>query len=104
MYKVVYLSGPITGAPYAKENFKAAEERLTEMGFIVLNPTKLPKGLTNEQYMRIDFAMLDSADGIFYLPHAERSPGSVVEAIYCDYIKKPQFYTFEALREWGCIK
>lgn len=84
--KVVYLSGPITGVENYQEAFERAEEMLAEAGFTVLNPAKLPKGLTNEQYMRIDLAMIDAADVVYFLPGWENSKGSVMERAYCEYI------------------
>ena len=87
--KVVYISGPITGVERYWEAFEKAEEALEAAGYIALTPTRLPKGLTNEQYMRIDLAMIDAADAVFFLDGYDRSLGARVEHEYCHYIDKP---------------
>lgn len=67
MKNIVYISGPITGKKGYFGTFERAETLLTDAGFIALNPARLPEGMTNEQYMRINFAMLDSADAVLFL-------------------------------------
>lgn len=86
---VVYIAGPITGVERYWEPFEKAEEELEAAGFIALTPTRLPLGLTVEQYMRIDMAMIDSADAVLLLPGWTGSPGALVEYNYCNYIGKP---------------
>ena len=87
--KVIYISGPITGVTDYKIIFEMAEEILTKLGYIPLSPAHLPKGLTNEAYMRIDFAMIDSADAVLFLPGHEKSQGAMLELNYCTYTDKP---------------
>lgn len=86
--KVIYLAGPITGVPDYRENFQRVEDKLTAEGYIVLNPAKLPAGLTNEQYMQIDLAMLSAADAVHFLPGWDNSKGATLERAYCEYIGK----------------
>ena len=86
--KVVYIAGPITGVRNYRENFKRAAEKLEEMGCIPLNPAMLPAGLTNEQYMQIDLAMLNAADAVYFLPGWQYSHGARLERDYCAYIGK----------------
>jgi nucleoside 2-deoxyribosyltransferase len=95
--KVIYIAGPITGVANYWEAFELAEEDLQGLGYIPLSPAHLPEGMTNEQYTRIDFAMIDSADAVLFLPGYERSEGATLEAEYCKYTKKPvAFYrTYE---------
>lgn len=88
--KVVYIAGPITGVENYWEAFEQAEEDLDSLGYIPLSPSRLPKGMTNEQYTRIDFAMIDSADAVLFLEGWERSEGSCLEYQYCKYIGKPR--------------
>lgn len=89
MRRVVYISGPITGVPRYWEAFERAEYLLTAKGYIPLSPARLPEGLTNEQYMRICFAMIDSADMVLFLSNWPTSHGSVLEHHYCEYTNKP---------------
>lgn len=93
MAKVIYLSGPITEDPDYKKKFNDAEFLLSgRLGHKVLNPAVLPQGLTEAQYMRIDLAMLDSADVVVFLPGWENSRGACIEWSYCVKIDKPRFF------------
>lgn len=85
---VVYLSGPITGVRNYWQVFERAEANLRGLGYIVLNPARLPQGLTNEQYMQIDMAMINAADAVYFLPGWENSRGAALERAYCEYIGK----------------
>lgn len=87
--KTIYLSGPITGVAKYWEAFEKVEDQVTGLGHIVLSPTRLPEGMTNEQYMRICFAMIDSADAVLFLPGSEGSDGAMLEYSHCRYIDKP---------------
>ena len=87
--KVVYIAGPITGVKNYWEAFEQAEEDLLGLGYIPLSPAHLPQGMTNAQYARIDFAMIDSADAVLFLPDYDRSEGATLERTYCDYTGKP---------------
>lgn len=87
--KVVYISGPITGVEKYWEAFEQAEEDLIGLGYIPLSPAHLPKGMSNAQYMRIDFAMIDSADAVLFLPKWQESGGARLEVEYCNYTCKP---------------
>ena len=97
--KSVYISGPITGINDYWEPFDKAEDDLTCRGFTVLSPARLPEGLTKAQYMRIDFAMIDSADAVLFLPEFFKSAGARLEWEYCQYTGKPCVYNPDALSE-----
>lgn len=91
MRKAVYISGPLTGVEKYWEPFDAAADALRLAGFIPLSPSNLPEGLSPQQYMRIDHAMIDAADAVLVLPGAYRSKGARLEVDYCDYTGKPHF-------------
>lgn len=99
MKKVIYISGPITGVERYWEAFEKAEDEIEAAGFIALTPTRLPKGLTNEQYMRIDLAMVGVSDAVYFLPGWEKSTGCAVEGSYCYYTGKPATDDIETLKE-----
>ena len=72
----VYLAGKITGDPNYREKFAAAAKKLEERaGVTVISPAVTPEGLKKADYMRICFAMLESADTAVFLPDWEDSPG-----------------------------
>lgn len=97
--KVVYIAGPITGVEKYWEPFEQAEDAVEAAGFIPLTPTRLPQGLTNEQYMRIDMAMIDTADAVLLLPGWLGSSGTLVEYSYCSYTGKPVAESIKQLKE-----
>ena len=54
----------------------------------MLNPSWMPQGMQKADYMRICFAMIDTADVVAFLPGYETSPGAQLELQYCCYIDK----------------
>jgi hypothetical protein len=97
--KVVFISGPITGVDRYWEPFEKAEDELTAQGFIALSPSRLPQGMTNDQYTRICQAMIDSADAVLFLPGYERSAGAMVEFYRTRYVGKPYGTSIKELEE-----
>lgn len=97
--KTVYVAGPITGVKNYWEPFEKAEEQLTGMGYTVLTPTRLPQGMTKAQYMRICFAMIDSADAVYFLDGWACSEGAYLELKYCEYTGKPYAFNPHELKE-----
>ena len=90
--KVVYISGPITGVENYWEAFEQAEDDLEAVGYTALSPARLPKGMTNEQYMQIDLAMLGAADAVLFLLGWDNSEGATVEHELAKYMDKPRVY------------
>ena len=76
-----YIAGPITKRlktyQYA---FADAQMVLEFLGYKVLNPAWLPKGLKDKDYETVNDAMLSAADTIVLLPGWEKSPGARREA------------------------
>lgn len=95
--KVIYISGPITNNPDYQRDFNRMENELQVEGYTVLNPAKLPQGLTDAQYTRIDLAMIDAADAVVLLPKWAESQGSMLEVQYCRYTGKPVYLSVEGL-------
>lgn len=80
---VIYISGKMRGLEdYGRAHFEAAENMLTSLGFIVLNPAKLPIGMADHKYMPICTAMLEAADCILLLNNWADSKGATAEYHY----------------------
>lgn len=94
--KVIYIIGPVNGVPRYYEAFEKMEDELTARGFIPLSPARLPEGLTKEQYTRICYAMIDSADAVVTLPGYEADAGAAMEFSYSAYIRK----TYAVMASW----
>lgn len=84
----IFISGKITGDPMYKAKFAEAENFYKKKGYIVLNPAVLPSGMQLADYMRICFAMIDTADAVSFLPDFKQSAGADIEHAYCCYTDK----------------
>lgn len=91
----IYLAGKITGDPNYKAKFEAAAEEYKKRGYTVLCPSWMPAGMQPADYMRICFAMIDTADVVAFLPGYETSPGAQLELQYCLYTDKFLIYIGE---------
>ena len=84
----IYIAGKIAGDPNYKEKFAAVQKHYEEKGFAVINPAALPSNMRPCDYMRICFAMIDTADIVIFLPDYEKSAGARLEMQYCLYTDK----------------
>lgn len=80
----IYISGKITGDDNYKSKFAEAERILTEKGFNVINPCKVGEYefFSYEQFLHIDFALIDCADALFMLEDWKDSKGALREWHY----------------------
>lgn len=100
MSKTIYISGPMTGIKNVnREAFNAAQAMLNKKGFVVLNPAVLPAGLTYEEYMRIDIAMLGVCSAIYMLAGHLKSKGATAELAYAKSCGFEVFYQESGLLE-----
>ena len=91
----IYIAGKITGDPAYRAKFADAQRQIEAQGHIVLNPATLPEGMEPKDYMRICFAMLESADTAVFLPDWEDSPGAQLEKHWCEYVGKKMVFLME---------
>jgi hypothetical protein len=79
----IYIAGKMTGVyGYNAARFRAAEIRLTQAGWRVLNPSKIGALPSYEMYWPINKAMLDGADAIYMLMGWHDSIGANKELLY----------------------
>lgn len=90
--RVIYIAGPITGQANYLQNFLEAEQALLAKGWIVLNPTRLPAGLTESDYMDICLAMVRAAHAVYMLPGWDDSDGASCERLLAKKMNKAVFY------------
>lgn len=88
----VYIAGKITGDDDYVDKFYSYETDVSKLYEVVLNPADLPSGMAPADYMRICFAMIDTADAVMFIPDWEQSEGAKLEHQYCKYIGKPVLY------------
>ncbi len=90
--RVCYIAGKISGDKEYRKKFSIAKAALVREGFSVLNPADLPAGMTPAEYMRICFAMMDTADIVAFLPDWYGSRGARLENDWCQYVGKKTIY------------
>ena len=82
----IYLAGPISGDPNYQEKFARVEAQISDK-YAVINPAKLPQGMSNKDYMRICLPALLTADVALFLPGWEKSPGARIEHFLAEYVR-----------------
>lgn len=98
----VFISGKITDNPNYREEFAQAEKMINSYsGLVALNPTILPLGLNNRDYMQIGLQMINNSDAIFMLPNWTESSGARVEHSYAKYLDMLIFYSEEEMAPWA---
>lgn len=93
---IVYISGPIRGCDLYRENFSNAEMLLKQKGYDVINPAEVSfvlPDLTHEQYMHIDYALMDLCNAVYFLNGWKDSEGATLEFEYA--IKKEMFVMYQ---------
>jgi hypothetical protein len=91
--KKVYISGAISSDPNFVEKFNLAEIRVMDLGTTVcLNPVRLPKGWSYEEYMEHCLLMVKRADCLVMLPDWKVSPGARCERAYAESLRKEIYY------------
>lgn len=88
----IYISGKITGDRRYKAKFKEVERKLTAAGHVAISPAMQPPGLSPADYIRVDFAMMEAADVVLFLPDYQESKGAMLEWAWCQYVGKPCAY------------
>lgn len=82
----IYISGPVTNVLDYKEKFDQAEKYLKETypNAEIINPTMivLPESCTHEDYMKIDFMLLDLCNAVYFMQGWEWSKGACMERGY----------------------
>ena len=96
----VYIAGPMTG--HDDHNHPAFHDTAVvwrELGHIVLNPAMNPIGLTFDEYMHIDLAMVDICDMVIFLQGWEQSKGAQLEHAHAKKLGKGIAYEKEVADE-----
>lgn len=67
---------------YNSKAFNDKEKVLRELGYLVINPSVLPKDLPEQHYMPICLAMVRECDAVLMLDGYMNSSGSMVEYLF----------------------
>lgn len=97
----VYVSGKITGMPNLnKYKFEAAEKHLTQCGYDVINPHKLPSNHDKswESYMKECVKALTTAQMVVVLDDWKHSRGAIREVMLAKWLNIP-VVSIEAMQD-----
>jgi hypothetical protein len=93
---LVYISGGrVTDNTNYFSDFYMGEIQAIQLGYKTVNPTLLATmfpNLTNEQYLALDYKLIDMADGIFMLHEWQKSKGACAELSYAKSLGKKVIY------------
>ena len=92
---LIYISGRITDNPNYVDDFFNAEKWLIEQGNETINPSNLNivfPSLSYEQYMALDYKLIEMADGIFMLHNWQKSKGACAELSFAKSLGKKVIY------------
>lgn len=94
---IVYISGKITGNDNYKSEFQEAENFLTELGYIVINPAEIDEivkcsELDRAEIMSICYRLVDISDAIFMIGGWQKSRGANEELSYARSLGKKVMY------------
>lgn len=89
----IYISGKITDEPNFKDIFCLAEMRLKNEGHEILSPLAIANvHLSYDEYLKIDFAMIEVCDAIYMLKNWKESNGAQLELKFAKSLKKKIIY------------
>ena len=91
----VYISGGITNNKNYKEDFESAVEWLSKNNHNPINPSRLSEimpNLTYEQYMAIDYKLIELCEAVCMIKGWQKSKGACAELAYAKSLGKKIIY------------
>lgn len=103
----IYIAGKITGDNNYVTKFLKAKETLKSKGFNVVLPIDIADGgpgeyshfFSYEQFLHVDYALIDVCDGIYMLKDWQQSKGARMELQYAADYQKEILYEDESTKE-----
>ena len=92
---LIYISGKMTNNENYYKEFEKAEQWLILKDYTPINPARLKDtihGLTYEEYMKIDYKLIELCDGIFMIGGWQDSKGACAELSYAKSLGKKVIY------------
>lgn len=91
----IYISGKMTGNPDYKDEFFEAENWLISQGYKPINPSNMDiifPELNYQEFMALDYKLIEMCDGIFMIHNWQRSKGACAELTYAKSLGKKIIY------------